>query len=256
MSQTSYPTSMTKAFAGQIADLTDVRHVDSLLNGEASANLPFGVAVAKGASDSECLLPAASTDKILGITVRDLSRNSASLSGNGAIAPDDMASVMSAGSVYALPEQAVVKGDKVFVRYTDGGGSLTVGRLRKDGGGNAQVSTLTPTPVNSTPYFVAIDGLRFDYTSDGSATAAEIVAALLAKINALTAKHGVVASGTNTLILTGQTSGVAFNVQADANMAIAATTAPAGIAVELKGAEWAEAGSADEPTKLKLNLPA
>ena len=255
MAQLTYNTNMAKGFAGQLAT-TSHKQVDSFVNAEASADMPFGIAVKKGSADGECLLPSSASDKIIGLTMRDNSLDTLALASNGAIAPKAMASVMRVGAMYALPEQTVAKGDKVFVRFTAGAGALKVGRLRKDGGGAAQVSTLTPTAVNSTAYFVTIDGLRFDYTSDGSATAAEIVAGLLAKINALTAKHGVVASGTNTLILTGQTSGVAFDVQADANMAIVATTPPAGIALELKGAEWGEAGTADSPTKVLINLPA
>lgn len=255
MSQTVYNTNMAKGYAGQLADDSDHRVV-SLLNGEASTALPFGIAVAKGASDSECLLPAASTDKLLGLTVRDSSIQSASVSSNGAIIADAMASVLTEGTMYVLPEQTVAKGDPVFVRYTAGAGALKVGRLRKDADGTAQVNTLTPTAVNSTIYNLAVSGYAYAATSDGSATATEIVTAFKDLVNAQSALHGVVATGTTTLILTASVAGAPFTTSFGANWAEVATQANVAKAARFPGAEWDEAGAADAPTKLSLNLPA
>lgn len=96
----------------------------------------------------------------------------------------------------------------------------------------AQVVTITPTAVNSTAYQLSIalsDGRvfgPFNYTSDGTATAAEIVAGFLALINA--SGCPVTASGTTTLILTSDNPGARFAVVTDdANLAQAATTASA-----------------------------
>jgi hypothetical protein len=84
--------------------------------------------------------------------------------------------------------------------------------------GNAAIWTLTPTATNTTLYRLqchipaapgATKDFYFEYTSDASATAAEIVAgfqAVMAADSDFTALF--VASGTDTLILTGQTGGM------------------------------------------------
>lgn len=69
-----------------------------------------------------------------------------------------------------------------------------------------QKYTLTPTVLNSTLYRVIINGTNYDFTSDASATDAEIVAGLIAVINA-DAALTLTASGTTTLVLTGDAAG-------------------------------------------------
>jgi hypothetical protein len=54
---------------------------------------------------------------------------------------------------------------------------------------------LTPTAVNETIYTVEIDGQTATYTSDASASVAEIVAGLVAAINALGDVDAIVATG-------------------------------------------------------------
>lgn len=117
----------------------------------------------------------------------------------------------------------------------------------------AQVDTITPTAVNAHHYIVTLAGLfsgvafslSYDYTSDGSATAAEIVTGLIALINAATASHGVVASGSSTLILTANTAGRPFTttVSDATNMVLVHTTANVGVveslaALELIDNDW------------------
>lgn len=86
----------------------------------------------------------------------------------------------------------------------------------------AQVNTITPTAVNSFLYEVTINSVVFSFTSDGSATVSEIVAGLIAAINA--GSEPVTASGTTTLILTADVAGVPFTVAIGSNLANAATT--------------------------------
>jgi hypothetical protein len=252
--QTSYSNDPAVGFAGMRADNRATEHL-SRLNGEASANLQFGVMVKKGANDSKCLLPSASTDELLGLVVSDFSIDSAELSGSGAVAPEEMASIARKGAFYVLPEQAVVEGDPVYVRYTDGSGALTVGRLRKDAGGVAQVDTVTPTAVNSTGYSLSIGGRNYNIVSDGSATATEICDAFRTLINA-DADCLAAGTGTTTLILTAKTVGVGFQTTCGANLALANTTPNAAIAKRLLGARFGSAASADAPAVLELNLPA
>jgi hypothetical protein len=93
----------------------------------------------------------------------------------------------------------------------------------------AQVSTLTPTVVDTTQYTVTINGTEHSITSDADATASEIVAALIAAINGGAEAANVTASGTTTLIVTSDHPGVAFSITASNNLAIAATTASHGV---------------------------
>lgn len=102
----------------------------------------------------------------------------------------------------------------------------------------AQVVTITPTPVNDATYTIdeIDDGVEvygpFAYVADASATAAEIVAGLLALINATAIQ--VTASGTTTLILTADNAGQPFTVaESDANLAQVTTTPNTGIPEDL-----------------------
>ena len=94
-----------------------------------------------------------------------------------------------------------------------------------------QVTTITPTAVNSAVYTVTINGVEFEFTADGSATASEIVTGLIALINAGT--EPVTASGTTTLILTSDSAGLGFSVTVGANLAAVATTPNNGVAEDL-----------------------
>ncbi len=256
MSQTSYSNDPAIGFAGMRAD-TSAASVSSLLNEEASANLPFGIFVKNGTTDRTCKLPSASTDIVAGLTVASADVDSASLATNGAIAPDDIANVAKKGRFYVLPEQSVTKGDAVYMRYTvDGSDSLLApGRVRKDAAGTAQVYTVTPTAVNSTIYNMAINGRAYSLTSDASATATEIADAFRTLINADT-DNGVTGTGTTTLILTANTAGAPFVVSLGANLAGAATTPNAAKAVLVPGCKFASTASADAPAIIELNLPA
>ncbi len=252
--QTSYPTSAEIGFAGMRADNRPAEFI-SKLNDEALANLPCGVIVQQGASDSKCLLPTAASNKMLGLVVSSFSNDSADLTTDGAVAPEEMASIARKGAFYVLPEEDVTEGQLVYVRHTAGGAGETAGRLRNDLDGTAQVTTITPTPVNSATYFVSVDGRGYSFTADGSALDSEIVTGLKDLINA-DADAVVTASGTTTLILTADEAGNAFTTSLGSNLAAAATTPNAAKAVLLPGARWASSASADEPAILELNLPA
>jgi hypothetical protein len=59
---------------------------------------------------------------------------------------------------------------------------------------------LTPTAVNGVAYSVEIDGQTVTYTSDGTATVGEIVAGLVAAINALGDVDAIVATGASAIV--------------------------------------------------------
>lgn len=102
----------------------------------------------------------------------------------------------------------------------------------------AQVITFTPTPVaNATLYTVTINGTLHSYTSDADATASEIVAGLLALINAGAQASKVTASGTTTLIVTSDTAGTPFTYASTANMVAVVTTANNGVVEDIQAVQ-------------------
>jgi hypothetical protein len=132
MSQTSYSTTPALAFPGMLGDARESDGV-SLANGEASA-VAFGIAVKRGATPEKefaLLTPAATVVGILAHKHRE-----GSLSGTAGVAVDEVAHVVSQGSVWGRIEETVVAGDLVFVRTAAG---ATVGYFRNDAdGGNAE----------------------------------------------------------------------------------------------------------------------
>lgn len=81
---------------------------------------------------------------------------------------------------------------------------------------DSTTATLTPVVANSTNYTVILNRTTYTFPSDVDATATEIVAGLVALINAGT--EPVTASGTTTLILTPDVAGVPFTVKASTNL--------------------------------------
>jgi len=90
----------------------------------------------------------------------------------------------------------------------------------------AQVNTGTPdTSTQSVQHYIAtINGTAYDFTSDSTPTAAEVVTGLTSLING-DSGSAVTATGTNTLILTANQAGIAFTVTGSTNLPFVATTA-------------------------------
>lgn len=120
MAQTSYSNKQGTALAGQLADLEN-HVIISRANGESSAEIPFGVAVCIGASDTECALPAASSAKILGVAVHSHAEPVVSSSGVTGYTTDRAVSILRQGKIYVIPEDAVAEGGAVYVRYAGSG---------------------------------------------------------------------------------------------------------------------------------------
>lgn len=110
----------------------------------------------------------------------------------------------------------------------------------------AQVVTITPTPVNTFTYTVTINGTLHSFLSDADATASEIVAGLLALINAGAQSAFVTATGTTTLIVTSDNAGEPFSYSVGANLAAVLTTPNNGVTEDMQavddesveGADW------------------
>lgn len=148
MPVTSYPTTPSAAFAGQIIDEAP-RHIVSAINKQGSA-IPFGVAVKKGTNEDEAVLPTATGDVLAGIAVHSHDVNTIGSSGWAATAgiPDaDRFNLLKVGVVAVKVEEAVVQGDKAFVRFASGAGGTQLGAWRKS------ADTATARAVNGA-YFL------------------------------------------------------------------------------------------------------
>lgn len=93
----------------------------------------------------------------------------------------------------------------------------------------AQIETFTPAVANSALYTVTINGTLHSYTSDVDATAAEIVAALIALINGGAQAGKVTASGSTTLIVTADNAGEPFTFASSTNLPSVETVANHGV---------------------------
>lgn len=217
-------------------------------------------------------LPSAATDVIAGVALRDMTRTR--LYDTLATAVDsyaigDMVSVREQGAVPMrnVGDAAAVPGGPVYcVVSTSGGDAL--GEARNDRDGTADVWTLTPTVANSTIYAIQIvlpewDGLpavvrTYEYTSDGSAADTEIVADFVSQINGDSVISGrVTASGTTTLIITGDVLGMPILVQDAASAgdwaSITHTTTAAAYTVLVPRARWDEPCAPEAVAPIFLN---
>lgn len=96
----------------------------------------------------------------------------------------------------------------------------------------AQIDTATPVAANDALYRVTIDDTNYDFTSDSSATATEIVTGLKALINA-DAFAEPAATGSTTLILTAKNAGAAFSTSVSSNLTLVHTTPNTGVADDI-----------------------
>lgn len=275
MSQTTYNATLAAGYAGLLADIT-ASEIVSKRNSDAAAALPFGIGVKQDTADDDAKPPTSLTDKLMGVLVYSNSHNniglltlSATIAG-ASVLTGDRIDVMTKGKIYAFPEQTVANTDPVYCRFATSvnTGTLTQkGSFRKDADGVAQVSTVTPTAANTTIYVLKVEttdknGKRsvfeFEYISDGSATATEIVTGFktLMAADAVFAAL-VAATGTTTLIMTtvDTTGSVTFTSQSEGDgvLAVAATTPAAATASLVKGAKWATAGSTTVPAMLQFH---
>jgi hypothetical protein len=132
MSQTSYSTYQSGGFAGQLAD-NGAHEILSYVNAEASANLPFGVAVAKGTGDTDAIQMVNGSSVIVGIAVHshqvDPGQVASSPVGAG-IPPKYAINALTRGRIYVQVEEAVTPASSVFVRHTSGAGGTQKGAFR------------------------------------------------------------------------------------------------------------------------------
>lgn len=99
----------------------------------------------------------------------------------------------------------------------------------------AQVATVTPNVVTQAiqHYIETINGVAYDFTSDASPSASEVVAGLSALINADT-NCPAAATGSTTLILTAKVTGTGFSHAESVNLVAVDTTPNHGVVEDLQ----------------------
>lgn len=112
--QTTYSDYMADAYHGMIADTAPNNLVSRTV--EDAAGIGFGVPVTQGTEDNECAAISASTDEILGITVRTPDQESETID------QYDSALLLRSGVMWVTVTDAggVAPGDPVWVLVADG----------------------------------------------------------------------------------------------------------------------------------------
>lgn len=148
-------------FAGTL-DSNMAHDVITMKNAEASASIAFGRAVKfkdTVSSDKDAVLPAAETDKIIGIVLRadtysvawtDLDGTVHGQLDSTGIKPGNFMNVLRRGRVLVVCEDAVEAGDKLWVRAVAGGDPEFLGGLNNaDDGTNMIDCTANGTWLTS-----------------------------------------------------------------------------------------------------------
>lgn len=126
-------------FPGMLANLFEKQAV-TLVQGEASAEIPFGVVVAQGAASAvagtpdKAILMVDVNSKMAGILLHSHDYTRGSDLGDTGVKPQRLLAVLEEGEVYAYCEAgAYVKGAQLYARYTtNGAGKSQLGALRID----------------------------------------------------------------------------------------------------------------------------
>lgn len=138
--QSTFSDAPAIGYAGTL-DSNLAHDVITMKNAEASASIAFGRAVKfkdTVTSDKDAVLPAAETDKVLGIVLRadtysvawtDLDGTVHGQLDTNGIMPGAFVNVLRRGRVLVTAEDAVEAGDKLWVRCTVGGVGEVLGGL-------------------------------------------------------------------------------------------------------------------------------
>lgn len=120
--QTSYAQSMTAAFAGMLAD-NGANDCIAMTNDEASAEIAFGRAVMFGSTTNanSAKLPTSENAVIAGIVVHSHSYAQTTELGTTGVKVGGVLNVLRKGRIWVTVEDAVVPGDRLWVRGVAGG---------------------------------------------------------------------------------------------------------------------------------------
>ena len=129
--QITYPTAPAAAFAGlRVPNPGDI--IEGRIQGEASAAIPFGYAVKRHGSDAtKAILPAAETDKVLGLVCHSYTYMEGTTYDSTAtpagVKPGASLDILRRGRIWVIAEDAVSAGDRGWIRCTAGSGAEYVG---------------------------------------------------------------------------------------------------------------------------------
>lgn len=144
MSQTSVATSLTRAFAGMLAD-SGPHDILSGYNGEASAEMPFGVVINETTTEQKYELPDAGGDKCRGVVVHSHAYSkgpSDPALGTTGIKAGFPISVLRKGRIYMTVEDGCTAGQRLYTRILAGAGGSQEGAVRTtDPGGGECIDT-------------------------------------------------------------------------------------------------------------------
>jgi hypothetical protein len=112
--QTTYAARMTKAYAGQLADLNDQREISRIAEGGV---IPFGRMLSRGTADNQATL--GGTDHI-GISVRDLAHENGIGTELQQYAVTDVMNVLQSGSIFLELITTGSPGDALYSVDADG----------------------------------------------------------------------------------------------------------------------------------------
>jgi hypothetical protein len=178
--QTSYSNAPTRGFAGALAD-NGPKDFLSRTNGNASAEIPFGIGVIFGTTDGTAKTPAAVTDKVVGVVAHSHAyQPGAQLGTTGVAALGDL-NVLRKGRIYLVAEQDVVPGDRLFCRAVSGAGGTVLGAWRKAHVAAETIDTSTQVQVLSTAVAGSVFVAEVNFVAE---SIRDIVAKLSAAITA------------------------------------------------------------------------
>lgn len=132
MSQTVITFPLPIAIVGQLADTLD-HDCLSYVSEEASAEIPFGVMIMKGAADFGALLVNAANAIPVGVLVHAFVYDNGPNGELGLVGlkPKAAFNVMRSGRIYVMVEENVTAMDRAYVRYAAGAGGTQLGAFRK-----------------------------------------------------------------------------------------------------------------------------
>lgn len=128
--QTTVSSRMAFALAGQLADSNRKNNCDAKTSAEASAEIPFGVAVVRHSSDEDNLVvkphtsAAAAAPLFAGIVVHNHAYVRTIELGDTGLKPKVTMDVLQNGRIYVFPEDAVDPGDSVKFRVVVAGSEV------------------------------------------------------------------------------------------------------------------------------------
>lgn len=99
-------------------------HVDGMINGEASAEIPFGVCVAQGSTDKSAIKLAATSDKLVGIVMFRHGYADTIELGTTGLKPGVTMEVLDEGECWVIVEEDVTPASAPLVRAVVAGAEI------------------------------------------------------------------------------------------------------------------------------------